>query len=136
MRFFVRLISILVLSFILQFVIPFWSVAVVAFFVCLFLSKRPKRWGFGKTKKHYSLSFLAGFLAISMLWGGMAWWLDSRNASLLSTLMADLLLESTSLTLDNSQKPILLIGITAFLGGILGGMSAFTGNILGIIIKR
>jgi len=65
-------------------------------------------------------SFLAGFLAGCLLWGGYAWYLDSRNGGLLSERMGILFGE-----LPGGA----LLAVTALLGGLLAGLGALTGSL-------
>lgn len=114
-----------------------WIIAVVAFLVGLILSEKKPRRLFDK-RVPPTLSFLMGFLAIVLVWGGMAYWIDQQNASLLSQKIFDLLFGSimSPESQSNVSAPWAMIGLTAIVGGLLGGFSALTGNLLGEAIKN
>jgi hypothetical protein len=65
-------------------------------------------------------SFAAGFLAGFLLWGGYAWYLDSRNGSLLSARMGELF---------GGVPGAALLAATALVGGLLAGLGALTGSL-------
>ncbi len=65
-------------------------------------------------------SFAAGFLAGCLLWGGYAWYLDSRNGGLLSARMGELF---------GGLPGAGLLAATALLGGLLAGLGALTGSL-------
>ena len=85
-----------------------WSFAVVAFLVALLVHQKA-----GK-------SFLSGFLALFLLWGGLAYWIDIKNEGILSTKIASLL------PLGGSS--VLLILVTGFIGGLVAGFAAMSGS--------
>ena len=87
---------------------PFWAIAGVAFVVGLFF----------KYKNSLS-SFAAGFFGAALLWGGMAYWLDSSNSGLLSGQLGELF----------SMPGSYLAWATAWLGGMVGGLAAMTGTL-------
>jgi hypothetical protein len=69
-KFLLRVILIAGLAYLGQLYLPFWIAAVAAFLVGFLLSNNPpKRRSFSR-KKTKSFSFLAGFLALLLLWGG------------------------------------------------------------------
>ncbi|MEO0470237.1 MAG: hypothetical protein AAF206_11490 [Bacteroidota bacterium] len=132
MKFFLRILLILGLAYLVQSFFPFWTAAIVAFVVGLVLSERRKRRVFGNKKQAKSYSFLAGFLALFILWGGMSWYLDAQNASLLSEKIAQLLLRGQEAPFQGAWFMILT---TALIGGLMGGFSCLSGNLLGEAIK-
>ncbi|RYY40821.1 MAG: hypothetical protein EOO08_06745 [Chitinophagaceae bacterium] len=107
MRFLVSILLIALFAFIAGRYLPWWSIAVVAFAVCVLLPQRLLR------------SFLAGFLGIFLLWFGLALWLDTKNDQLLSRKIAELL--------HLGQSSFLLMLVTALIGGIVGGFAALSG---------
>lgn len=125
MRFFLRFILILVLGYPTGLLLPWWGIAIVAFLVGAILSEKRRRRVFAK-KQPPARSFLAGFLAIFLLWGGMAFFLNSQNESFLAGKIAQLITENPPIPGHS-----LLILSTALIGGILGGLSALTGNFFG-----
>ena len=135
MRFLLRILLIVAISYLAQLVLPFWIIVIVAFLVSFFLARPKKKHpGYGRKRKRQSpaFSFLAGFIAIALLWGGMAYFIDQANASVLSEKMASLLRVKGLIPLSSSM---LMIGLTALIGGLLGGLGSLSGNLLGIIVK-
>ena len=92
-----------------QLYFPFWSVVLVAFIIGLFFLHKNSRTG-----------FFIGFLAIAILWGGYAFYLDMLNESILSTKMGNLF---------GGLPGLALVCLTGVLGGLLGGMGALTANL-------
>ena len=110
MKFFISLILIAALSFAACLYLPWWMIAVAGFIVALVIPQ-----GAGR-------SFLAGFLAVFLLWGGLSFWMSSANDHLLAHKISPLIIKT-----DN---PILLIIITGVLGGIVAGFGALTGSFI------
>ncbi|MGV3586075.1 MAG: hypothetical protein ACO1OF_03645 [Adhaeribacter sp.] len=96
----------LVLSFALQWVLPWWILAVVAFVLAFWLAKK----GNG--------AFLAGFGAIFLGWLGLSLFFHLRNDGILTSRVA---------TLFTLPQPWLLLLVTAVVGGLVGGLAALTG---------
>jgi hypothetical protein len=65
-------------------------------------------------------TFAAGFLGMFMAWGGLAWWIDWQNHSLLSQKIAFVL------PLGGSAAALLFI--TGLIGGLLSGVAALCGH--------
>jgi hypothetical protein len=116
MRFLISLLLIIFLAFIAGIYLPWWSIAVIAFAVGIFVPQ-----SIGK-------SFLAGFFGIFLLWGLLAFWIDSKNESLLSQKIAQLF------SLGNSS--IALILLTALIGAFVGGFAAVSGSSLRPATKK
>lgn len=110
MKFFAALIVTALLAFIAGIYLPWWSIAVVAFVVAVLVHQKA-----GK-------AFLAGFLALFLLWGGLAWWIDQQNQHILSKRIAAVL------PLGGSS--LMLILVTAFIGALVAGMGALSGSFL------
>lgn len=115
MKFILTILLTIVLGFIAGKFLPWWSIAVVAFLVPLFLPQALWK------------SFLSGFLGIFILWALIALWFDIRNDGLLASRVA------TLFSLDGSST--LMILVTALLGGIVGGFAAMAGSSLRPIHK-
>lgn len=98
------------MSFVLSLFMPWWCIALVSFGISAFLLQKP--W----------LAFLSGFLAIALLWGGLAWGISAANNHLLASKIAVLVIEQ-----DNTG---LLILATAVIGGLVSGFSAMSGALL------
>lgn len=97
------------LAFALGLYLPWWGVAVASFLVGLVLGLRP------------GASFLAGFLAVFLLWGGLAWVRSHLNEHILAKRFSPMVL--------GVEDPYLLIGLTALIGGLVAGMGALTGSL-------
>jgi len=111
MKFFVAVILTALLSFIAGIYINlWWSFAIVALIVALLVHQKG-----GK-------AFLSGFLALFLLWGGLAFWIDMKNEGILSAKVAQIL------PLGGSS--LLLIAVTAFIGGLIAGFAAMSGSYL------
>jgi hypothetical protein len=116
MKFIITAILIALLSFAACLFLPWWSIAIVAFVVAAVIPQKP-----GK-------SFLAGFLALLFLWGGLSYWISSANQHLLAHKISILLLK-----IDN---PYYLMTATAFIGALVAGMAALTASFLRSPIKN
>jgi hypothetical protein len=108
MKFTLTTLLIFLLSFIAGLYLPWWSVAVVAFMSALLV--QPRIW----------LGFLSGFLGIFLLWAVLAFWIDANNESILSKKIA--------LLFPLGGSALLLILVTAFVGGLVGGFAAMAGS--------
>jgi len=110
MKFAIALIVTALLSFAAGLYMPWWSLALAAFAVAALIPQKP--W----------LAWLSGFLALFLLWGGLALFIDIRNLHILSQKMAQLLPVGGSVAL--------LILLTAFVGALVAGFAALTGSFL------
>lgn len=111
MKFIVALLLTILLSFAVGLftMLPWWSFAVCAFIVALAVHQ--KAWK----------AFLAGFLALLILWGGLAAFYDFRNGEVLSGKVAVVL---------SMGSPAVLLLVTALAAGLVGGFAALTGSFL------
>ena len=110
MRFILSVLLIAVLGFIAGMYLWWWTIAVVAFLVLIML---PQRLG---------SSFLAGFLGIFIMWFLVAFLRDMKNDHILSEKVASLF--------KLGPNSILLILITALVGGLVAGFAAMSGSSL------
>ncbi len=110
MRFVLSTMLIASLSFLAGLYLPWWSIAIIAFGVAALL------------RQSVFYGFLSGFLGIFLLWGLLSTWINLKNESLLSHKIAELF------KLGGSS--LLLIFITAFIGGLVGGFAAMSGSTL------
>lgn len=108
MKFLLTTVLIIALSFIAGLYLPWWSIAIVAFLAALLI--QPK----------LSAGFLSGFLGIFLLWAMLAYWIDASNESILSQKIAQLF--------PLGGSTLLLILVTAFVGGLVGGFAAMAGS--------
>ena len=107
MKFLVETFAILLLSCLLQFFLPWWTMALAAFAVSFIFDDPPFK------------SFLSGFLAISLLWLMMAMYIDITTQSVLTTKV-------------NQILPVNVFILTPIIGGLVGGLAALTGALLRI----
>src|SRR4051812_48572077 len=98
------------LSFLAGLFLPWWSIALIAFAVALLIPQR------------IPTAFLSGFLGIFLFWGGLALWIDTGNEGILSRKIAELL--------PLGGESLLLILVTALVGGLVGGFAAMSGSSL------
>lgn len=93
----------------LQAFLPWWTMAIGAFATGLFF----RQGGF--------MSFLAGLIGVGLLWYGMMWYIDASTDSILSAKVAMIF-------------PVKTVGVlmmvTAFIGGLVGGLASMTGGII------
>lgn len=107
MKFLAQVIVILVVSYVVVLFLPWYSVAFVAFV-----------FGYALRSK---ASFLAGFIAIGLLWFIKIWMVTSTASSDLVERVARLF---------PVQEPRLLILLTVMIGALVGGFAAMTGSLL------
>lgn len=110
MKFLVSILVTALLAFAMGLYLYWWTIVVAAFAVAALIYQPPVR------------SFLAGFLAIFFLWGGLSLTIDVANQSILAPRVATLLPLGGSVAL--------LALVTALLGGIAAGLGALTGSLL------
>ncbi len=116
MRFLLSVVLIILLAFIAGIYLPWWSIAIIAFAVALLVPQ-----SMGK-------SFLAGFIGIFLLWLLLAFWIDSKNESILSQKVAQLF------SLGNSSFALIIV--TAIIGALVGGFAAMSGSTLRPAFKK
>jgi hypothetical protein len=110
MKFLISIFLIALLSFAFCLYLPWWSIAVVAFIVAALIPQKP------------FLGFLSGFIALFLLWGITAFVISSNNGDILAHKISMLILK-----MDN---PLLLVVMTAFIGGLVGGFASLAGSYL------
>ena len=88
--------------------IPWWGFVVTAALVGATLQQSAAK------------AFAAGFLGMFMAWGGLAWWIDWQNQSLLSQKIAQVL------PLGGSAAALLFM--TGIIAGLLAGFAALSGH--------
>jgi len=98
-----------VVSFGLQFLLPWWIIVIVAFAVELLFG--------GQT----SLAFFSGFYGIFIYWLAYAAIIDIQTGFLLSKKIA--------LLFHLPQWSLIVALVTALIGGTVGGLGSLTGNL-------
>ena len=102
---------ILILSVVSGFILPWWAAAIIAFLAATYWGKRPAQ------------VFLAGFAALFIAWVILALIKTIPNENILATRVAHLF---------HLPAWILLLVVTALIGGLVGGMAALSG----VLVKK
>lgn len=105
MKFIIQVLITIVVCFILQSFLPWWTMAVGAFMVAYLIGNK----GFA--------AFVAGFIAIAFLWLGMAFYIDALTHSILTEKI-------------NRLLPINAFVATLIVGGLVGGFASLTGALM------
>lgn len=103
----IQIALIAILSLLAQLVLPWWSLAIVAFLVCFWRGQSA------------GLSFLYGFLGVALVWLGYALLIHTRTEGIFTGRMGELLFKT-----NNAVIPML---VTALLGGLVGGLAGMAG---------
>ncbi|HMR43131.1 MAG TPA: hypothetical protein PKC40_04830 [Saprospiraceae bacterium] len=101
-------IFVLLCGFLLQLFLPWWIIAVVAAIASL-IFKLPA-----------AGAFFAGFVAAALLWGGYAAYLDQMSGGAFADMIGKIF---------QGVEGATLIYLTAFVGGLAGGLGALTGSL-------
>ena len=107
MKFFIQLFAIIVLAYLLELFLPWYYIAVASFVMGYVLKSKA--------------NFLAGFMAIAMLWLVKAYLQNSAGSTDLVERVANIF------TLPKKE---LLFFITSIVGGLVGGFGAWSGSLL------
>lgn len=91
-------------------VLPWWGIAIAGLIAGVSVPQKPFH------------SWLGGFFGTAILWSLLAWWIDKENAGILSARMAQVL--------PFNANTGLMLAVTAFVGGLVGGFGALTGAFL------
>jgi hypothetical protein len=110
MKFFAAFILTALLSYAAGLYLPWWSIAIAALVVAIFIQQKPLH------------AFAAGFLSLFLLWIAIALFIDMKNGHLLSMKMAEVLFKTKS--------HALIVGSTGFVAALVGGFAALTGSLL------
>lgn len=105
MRFAIQLFITAIVCFMFQKLFPWWTMAIGAFLVGFVFSNT----GFK--------SFLAGFIAVGLVWVGLALYIDNATQSILTDKVSQLF-------------PISIFVLTGLIGGLVGGLASMTGSLL------
>jgi len=114
MLFLLKFVAIAALSYLAQLILPWWSTAVAAFMISMIIPTRS------------AASFLSGFLGVGLYWLAYAWAVDIETGSIISLRVAPIL---------GLDRPASVLLLTAFVGAIVGGMGALSGDLLQKFIK-
>ena len=103
----IRLILIAIVSLLVQFILPWWSIALVAFMVCY--------WG----SRNAGGAFVEGFAGIAVVWLAYAVLIHFRTEGVFTGRMGLLIIKSSS--------PAGMLLLTTVLGGLVGGLAGMAG---------
>ena len=109
-----KIVTILVFSFLITLFLPWYTPFIVCFLVGFITSNIPGN------------NFLAGFLSVCFFWLLYALILDFRNQHFLSNKIATLFSNSLNISISG----FLLLIITTILGALLGGLSCMAGAMI------
>jgi len=115
MKIAIKIILIAAVAYVAEMFFPWWSVVVVSFLVNVFIYTKG------------SPSFISGFSGIGLLWLIIAWNIDTANASLLSSMVSQIL---------QVQSPLGILALTFFVGGLAGGFGALAGSHFKNLMKK
>lgn len=107
MKLFTSIAIIAVLSGLAQLFLPWWSIALVAFLVCFWRSTSAGQ------------AMAVGSLGIALVWQFYALLIHVQNTGILTGRMSQLLFKA--------DMPIVLLQLTVFIGGLVGGLAALSG---------
>ena len=107
---------ILIVSFISSYLLPWWATAIIAFFAALIVGKSSRQ------------SFCSGFGAIFILWVILALFKSIPNDNILAGRVIQLF--------PLPHQWILLLLITALIGGLVGGMAALSGVLTKKVFRK
>jgi hypothetical protein len=110
MKFIVCVFLTALLSFVICLYLGWWSISIAAFIVSAFIYQPPRK------------AFLTGFLALFLLWGGLALFIDIKNEHVLSHKLA------TVLPFGGSS--FIMILVTALIGALVAGFASLAGSYL------
>ncbi len=108
-------ILIALLALILQTFLPWWSIAIAGFVSGIVFTQKPAN------------AFINGFSGIFALWAAVSLYIYFVNQGLLAEKLADLF---------SLPHGLLVVLMTALIGGICGGLSAITGNFFRYIFMK
>jgi len=105
MKFLLQILATIVGCFVVQYFLPWWTMAVVSLVAGYYFHNR----GFA--------SFAAGFLGAGLLWLGTAYYMDVATQSILTGKVSKLF-------------PLNIFILMTVVGGLVGGFAALTGTLM------
>ena len=109
MKFIISILLTALLAFAVGLQLPWWAISIAACVVA-----------FAVPQKAFK-SWLVGFIALFLLWAGLAIYANANGSQLMSNQIASILPLKGNTTI--------LIVVTAFIGGLVGGFGALTGSL-------
>ncbi len=110
MKFIISIFLIAVLSFAACLYLPWWIIAITSAIVAFVI---PQKNG---------LAFLAGFMALFLLWAGLSFYISSMNNNILAHKISQLFIK-----VDN---PTILFLFTGTIAGLVAGFGSLSGRLL------
>ena len=110
MKFLTSILLTALLSFVICLYMDWWAIAIAGFIVAVFIHQKPVK------------SFLTGFIALLLLWGGLSWWMDIKNEHVLSHKLAAVL--------PFGGSAFLMILVTSLIGALVAGFASMAGSYL------
>ncbi len=114
----IQILLIAFLSLLAQLVLPWWSLAIVAFAVCFWRGAAFR--GVASRGPGALNAFLYGFSGVMLVWLTYALLIHFRTDGIFTGRMSQLLFKADS--------PALLLVATAILGGLVGGLAGLAGH--------
>jgi hypothetical protein len=105
MKFLIQIIATIIVCFLLQTFLPWWTLAIGALSVSFIAGNKA------------GVSFVAGFVGVGILWFGMAFYIDQTTHSILTEKV-------------NKLLPLNSFFLTTLIGGLVGGFAAMTGALI------
>ncbi len=116
MKFFVSIIVIALVSFVASLFMPWWVIAIAAFVVSFFIPQSNAK------------AFMAGFVALFLLWVGLSFYLSNANNHLMAHKMSILFLKMDSV-------PAVII-VTGIVGGLVAGFASLSGRLCKKLLEK
>jgi hypothetical protein len=113
MKFIISILLTALLSFVMSLYFDWWIIAIVAFVVALCIRQQPRK------------AFLTGFIALFLLWGGLAWVIDIKNEHVMSHRLAAVL--------PFGGSSFVMIFVTALIGALVAGFASMAGSYLRMV---
>ncbi|MEP7279452.1 MAG: hypothetical protein ABI813_12460 [Bacteroidota bacterium] len=110
MKFITSVLLTALLAFVACLYMDWWAIAIAAFVVSVLIHQKPLH------------SFLTGFTALFLLWGGLSWWIDLKNEHVLS--------HKLSAVLPFGGSVFLMILVTMLVGAGVAGFASMAGSYL------
>lgn len=115
MKLLIQIILIAAASYLAEMFFPWWTAAGSAFIIVSLMPTRSMK------------AFLAGFLGVGLLWFAGA---------LYYSIQTDFILTSKVVQLLQVSNSVVVVVVTALLGGLTGGMAALSGNHLNKLLHE
>ena len=116
MKTFFRIILIAGLAYLTESFLPWWSVVIVSFLVVLAIPAKSS-WN----------AYFSGFFGVGLLWVIFSWMINNETNAILTTKIAELF---------HMSNPEVMVFLAGFIGGMVGGFAALSGNYFRKIFEK